>query len=519
MSNNYQRLFYILKNMDSDVSNPTGYIKVEINCEVAKLQIALSNLLNRQGLTYQLYGIKKDDKQLIYTVICDIPNENGRADIKISTDIHSIGSNKLRLEDINIFAIITQLPNRTPSIKCPLVAYTRGEVLWKREFEALLLNKELLTSNDNIATTVTMNKIKSDIVSQGTTENIEIGNAKTISTFGKVDNFKKDKTEETSNIHDEIDFLKDTNGKIKVSVDVGNGETKVSQDNETDVLEAVENAETVTSQDAENMEYSGAEILEDIDDLEIEAIDNIENVETKVSKALQTDNVKMLEWQDNLEQAFNIQEGMPPQNGVEPYSDKKYSLAEKFESAVTSIYNTHISSELGKEKMSELVSSDNDILSSVQKNFKDKSSIEINENKIKTELNMPSLKEELDKNFESYNPFKMKSKNFKWWKINSPGYLNNILFRNNIKTYLLFNPKVMLAHYKYRYIIFGIRNDKHSGKEYFICGVPGVYSIDEPPFGNMGSWAQIEGYKPKYGAFGYWVILIDPRTGKLIKVK
>jgi len=481
--------------MDSDVGYPTGYIKVEINCQVARLQISLSNLLNRQDLIYQLYGIKKDDKQLIYTLICDVPNESGKADVKISADIYSIGSNHFRLEDINIFAIITQVPNRTPSIKCPLVAYLGGEVLWKKEFEALLLNNEQLTSNNNIAKNVAMNNIKSDKVYDSTTESKSTQNSGIISTVEKVNDLEQEtEAEQIPNMLSEIGLFEGLDG-------------------ETNALEQIKSDETILDNIAN--EQNG--ISENMDSSEIKVIEDIENTEAAVSEDTQIDNEEILIHPNVLNKEFNILEEILLQNDTA--TDKKVNISDKFESAVTNIYNPNKSTLVGQEKTSEVVLADNDILNSVHKNFTDISLIDIGTDEIKNEFNLPSLKEELNKSFESYNPFNMKSKNFRWWKINSPGYLNNILFRNSVKSYLLFNPKVMLAHYKYRYIIFGIRNDKHSSKEFLICGVPGVYSIDENPFGNMGSWAQIEGYKPKYGAFGYWIILIDPRTGKLMKVK
>ena len=197
---------------------------------------------------------------------------------------------------------------------------------------------------------------------------------------------------------------------------------------------------------------------------------------------------------------------IPKENDLEDMF--RNDITSKFEATLNSIYNS--------EKQDE-ITEDEDIISEAERNFREISSINEGDN-VRSELDINMLKEELDRSFEGCNPFSTKSKRFKWWKINSPGYLNNILFRNNVKTYLLFNPKVMLAHYKYRYIIFGIRYDRYSGRERLVCGIPGVYSIDDNPFGNMGSWAQLEGYKPKYGAFGYWIILIDPRTGKLLKV-
>jgi len=441
MNNNYQRLFYILKNMDSDFGYPTGYIKVEINCESAKIQISLNNLLNRQGVVYQLYGIKKVDKDLHYTVICDIPNINGRADVKINVDSHKIGTNKLSLDDINIFAIISsQIPNKTTLIICPLVVYKNGELEWKKQLETLLLNKQ-----NNI-------------------EQIPI-------------------------INSEIVLLEDTDAELKVMEDIQNDEVTVLEDMQNDEVKVIE-----------DIQKEEVKVLKDMHDNEAEILEDIQNDETKVTEYIR-----------NIDAEVAIEDSQT--EVVEG------GFASKFEAVLTGIYNVEKPTAAEQESNNEVIFAENDIFSSARKNFKDISSIDIDGDKRNNELNMLSLKEELDKSFESFNPFKIKDKSFMWWKINSPGFLNNILFRNSVKTYLLFNPKVMLAHYKYRYVIFGIRNDKHSGKEYFICGVPGVYSIDENPFGNMGSWAQIEGYKPKYGAFGYWIILIDPRTGKLLKIK
>ncbi len=487
MSNNYQRLFYIFKNMDNDVGYPTGYIRVEINCEVAKLQISLSNLLNRQGLMYKLYGIKKDDTDLVYTVICDVPIENGRADIKINSDIHKIGTNALDLMDINIFAIITQIPSKAPLIKCPLVTYTKSQLNWKKEFEELLLKKDQLASDNKITNNVARNDTKGDLVNEG----------KNIGYIDKISDFEQgNRVVQLSDILDDIGLLKDANGETEVAEEVRNIESEVSLNMRNTETKVLQEAEEIRTDDLVDMGIKGAAVRE------VE----VENEGMEVKEVIE-DNKKL----EASEQVINQEAQV-----LEEVTSKGTQALEYSENGETQVSKDELDS-----FVETLESKDNsdDILSSVQKNFKDISSIDLDENKIKNELNIPSLKDEIDKSFESYNPFKMKSKKITWWKINSPGYLNNILFRNNIKTYLLFNPKVMLAHYKYRYIIFGIRNDRHLGREYLICGVPGVYSIDENPFGNMGSWAQLEGYKPKYGSFGYWVILIDPRTGKLMKLK
>ncbi len=139
----------------------------------------------------------------------------------------------------------------------------------------------------------------------------------------------------------------------------------------------------------------------------------------------------------------------------------------------------------------------------------------INENE---GCNIDKLKESLGRYFKEYDPFGSRRRDYKWWKVSSPVYLNNILYQCNARTPLLFNPKVMMAHFKYRHLIIGVYSDRLRRRECIVCGVPGAYSIDDNPFGEVCRWVQLEGNKPIYGAFGYWLIYIDPKTGKIINL-
>ena len=79
----------------------------------------------------------------------------------------------------------------------------------------------------------------------------------------------------------------------------------------------------------------------------------------------------------------------------------------------------------------------------------------------------------------------------------------------------MFNPAVMMAHYKYRHLIIGIFT--HSdGREYVVCGVPGMYMVDRKPFGELSTWVQAGSGRANYGAFGYWLVYINPEDGKIM---
>ncbi len=453
MGDNYQRLFYIFQNMENNLGRPTGYIKVEINGRAAKLQISLSNMSDRQGINYRIYGISAKGEKLNHTVIAEIETRGGRADIRLDADSGAIGSNGLKLEDINVFALIAEIHDQFNSIVCPLVAYRNGQVQWLQEFEAY------------------MRKSDGEVRQEFPGSEAAVAEAEEAS--GKVD-LQAPETEVG---------LEDTAlEKIQVN--------RIFEE------ELAEEATEFDGTDLWNLSDSRQDSLKEPEQIENPAHETNTNTGNQEEGRLRSEKVPDLDTGDAGTDG----------KGLEDTSHE--FITSKFDTTLSSMYEER-----------DGLPADNDIISNAERNFREISSITAEGDAARNELDIDMLKEELNRSFEVCSPFNARSKRFKWWKINSPGYLNNILFRNNVKTYLLFNPKVMLAHYKYRYIIFGIRYDKYSGRERFVCGVPGVYSIDENPFGNMGSWAQLEGYKPKYGAFGYWIILIDPRTGKLIKLK
>ncbi len=460
MSNDYQRLFYIFKNMDNDPGNPSGYIKIEINGDSAKMQTSLNGLYGRQDAEYELYGIARDEKGLRYTSICHIDHVNGRADIKVNEDRHSIGSDGLNLDEINIFAVIAGGAHRGSPVRCPLVAYKKEELQWKRDFERSLDGS------------------------------LPVGKTTADSRDSRTADLKDISENAFENIPEHVPGIAAEEEEQRAP-EAAEERAEYGEDS-ADVSDAADTADTADMREEEGFETESGVIWPAADQPESRGRDN------------------------------DISGSESPENSLWPKLDHdiKDDLASKFESTLTSIYNNDggVYRDSGFA-FEEKAASGDGIEDLAGMDFKEMSSTDQDDERLKTELDMQSLREELDKSFETCSPFKMKSRRFKWWKINSPGYLNNILFRNNVKTYLLFNPKVMLAQYKYRYIIFGIRNDRNSGRERLVCGVPGIYNIDENPFGNIGSWAQLEGYKPKYGAFGYWIILIDPRTGKLIKIK
>ncbi|WP_024832852.1 hypothetical protein [Ruminiclostridium josui] len=446
MGNAYERQFHIFKTMDKNWGNPGGFVKVEINGNSTRFQLSLNNLSDEKESSYNLYGIHKEEDTLKYTDICRIQPVNGRFDIKLNFSSEEIGSEKLNIRNINIFAIICSSTDNkaSGSVKCPLVAYTKGEQEWKEEFERLLLQPIVIEAEE-------------------TSE---------------------------SKVEDVADYQQ--------IPEEPEPEITLTEENETIINTEEINIQPWTVIEEEKRENSS------------------ESSETE-SREQEREEFEANKYEDENENSLSMEDAPVP------------DLSSKFQGSLSSIYQRTYEEETreeeeSKEPQSEETEEIQNVWKRIQEDFNDLSSINIDESERQGEgrersFNINLLKQELDNTFEEYNPFRTRNKSFRWWKINSPGFLNNILFRNNIKTYLLFNPKVMLAHYKYRYIILGIKNNRHPGREKLICGIPGVYNIDENPFNSVGSWVQLEGFRPKYGAFGYWVVMLDPRTGKISKIK
>jgi len=123
----------------------------------------------------------------------------------------------------------------------------------------------------------------------------------------------------------------------------------------------------------------------------------------------------------------------------------------------------------------------------------------------------------LDKEFKRCDPFNSRRRDYRWWNINSPVNLINVLEQCDINVPRFFSPSVVMSYFKYRYLVAGVYISRRRGREYFVCGIPGTHNIDESPFGNLCRWVQVERNNKEYGSFGYWVTYIDPNTGELLK--
>ena len=123
--------------------------------------------------------------------------------------------------------------------------------------------------------------------------------------------------------------------------------------------------------------------------------------------------------------------------------------------------------------------------------------------------------------FPYVQPLKMYIHGYSWWRIENDGtdsykgflpYYNYLMSSNYKYPFLNNSTTCLNLIRKYGHYLFGMYKE---GKEtkYYIYGVPGKFTVEEHPFKG------ITGFSTWYESFdeiGYWILYIDPMTGKII---
>ena len=138
--------------------------------------------------------------------------------------------------------------------------------------------------------------------------------------------------------------------------------------------------------------------------------------------------------------------------------------------------------------------------------------------KVQPQGNLKGLEDNLNESFEISDPFHSGRSDYIWWTVTNPLDLNDMLHKNNIPFPLMFNPTVMSSYHKYKHLIIGVFKHK-TGHRYVVCGVPGMHMVDLRPSGEISMWVWAEGCRHRYGAFGYWLVYINPKDGKVVNFK
>lgn len=508
----YQRMFLMFNQEDAGFGTgqqPTGYVKIEVRDGIGKFTAFVQNLKeDTDRLNYKIYMMRNEEKRQKPVFVGTIPLQKGKGELKWEFNPLSVGNSGISLDSLAVIAVLAEYTDRQNiSILCPLAAYRDKKTNWKDSIKNVLYSVQATDitreTDEQKCETVVQNDEDVEWVDENQEEVTEGESEEGL-----------DDTQEDGGFREEIQNISSSPFQLADE-----------ENNERDEAEAYEQPVPETEGEDESEPLRESEEAEE--DREDQDWPEEAEPEVLVYKADAGNSGSLPDEQadsadastESIEENVNRNTSDGTGEGIDFASLDEYR--ELFENdAIDSMLN-------GMDRQGEQCERRAKGACNVQpgsqspgacaqcSTYQSKAAADGAES---IPGDVDKLRENLDKYFEPCDPFKSRRSNYKWWKVNSPVYLNNLLYQCNIRTPLLFNPKVLMSHFKYRHLIAGIYADRARMREYIVCGVPGVYSIDERPFGELCRWVQLEGYKPRYGAFGYWLVYIDPRTGKLLRV-
>lgn len=474
----FNNVILMLKEEDRGFGNnkpPAGYVRLEIRDGKGKISAMVQDLKDSdEQNNYHLYLIKYHEEEICPALIGTILVKNGRGEIIREFDPLNVGDTKLHINNFNIGIVILERKGTDKTdIKCPLVSYKDKKVRWKEIFEKYFRDLE-----EDL-------KLGGKIKHEGKVRE------KAKENFLKEDSYEVDESSEKVEEIEKAEEAKEIEGVNKgeeVSVETENAKIR----NESDDIKTIQDTYGDIYSKYTGVAESKYSFTENIPEKNPDTI--CENCIYKYKNILNEDREEESVEDENIETI-----------NQETVSQEVTNIT-KQTTANQGITSQEVNSQEAINK--EIVSEEATIHEMVNQQTK----------VAKTYPDINLLENCLDKVFKRCDPFNTRRRDYKWWKIHSPVYLSDVLQYCNIYVPKIFNPSIIMAYYKYRYLIAGIYTSRRRGKEYIVYGIPGTYNIDESPLGDLCKWIQVERTAPKYGAFGYWIAYIDPNTGELIKV-
>ncbi len=473
LNNDFQRTFLIFENEDRGFEagqRPSGFVRIETRGGKGKLQALARNLKGGIGNpSYKLQLINTGGKVAMPVSAGTFKAEKGRLELEWKFDPLDVAMTGINIDQFDVIAVMADYSGNSSNISgyidgnvaklaCPLAAYTGEKKDWRRKL-GKILHPEFLSAEQYLSTKAV--------------EHIE----------------EAEQSEQMERIEPE-DMAMDSDIPVR---------TEREPIAESHIFAQPEMRMTNDGVAAERQE--GVAGYGDLPDPEQES-----ELELESESNGQSEPAPEIEAEKKSDEETKRNEEQVRKDVISAclYADSETCRAYLNNNGINPCEICHFNS------MSNL-SASNQSVNGEPSRYDSPSTV--------IPGDITKLKAELCNSFETSDPFKIKRSDYKWWKITDPVSLNNIMFLCNIRTALLFNPAVMMAHVRYRHLITGIYSDREKRKEYLVLGIPGMHQIDRKPFGDMSRWVQADGYRQRQGSFGYWLVYIEPETGKLMKLK
>lgn len=476
----FQRQYMIFSNEDpgfDSLRKPSGYVSIEVREGKGKLISTVQNLRQGNGkYEYVLYLIGNINGRTVPVRTGQFMTGANKTYLEWSFDPENVGFSGYSIDEFDVAAVLVEYADgRRGAVICPLAAYKSKKQEWRKGFNAAIA-EEMLAK-----------QVKSQYEEEA-----------------KAQQYKPQYEWESKEQQYEPGYEGETEKKYKTGY----------EDAESDIEAKLYKPGYESDVEAEQHKhkYEGG-------------------IESGIFESVLDDYMKTGQHKPGIEADKEAEKYKPEHEGdIEDkqhkwdYEGDKVSEQEKPDYSDT-LPSQDYDSGLGKINIDCVYLNGNMCGAFVNQNVSganlcEECKIRANQSRTlpSTAKRMQRLKEELNRYFQQCDPFRSRRSDYTWWNVNNPVNLNNILFGSGIRSPLLFNPAVMLAHYKYKHLIIGIFQHKETEKQYVVCGVPSMYMVDQKPFGEMSRWAQAEGSRIRYGAFGYWLVYIDPANGKMLNL-
>ncbi len=507
----FQRNFLIFRKEDPGYGvgqGTSGYVKIEVRDGKGKLSAAVQNLKDGQDMyVYKLYLIepKGRDSKIAYAGVVPVVRNKGELNWAFNPD--NVAMTGSSIDRFTVAALLVEYKDRKPyQVICPMAAYKDKMVSWREGFRLVLYAKA--GEYEPIDGEALRNEIKRSEAKAVKFKESEAEERKVRESEGKDGEIKESEVKQGEVKEGEVKGTEAKESEIKAGGVNGTG----SKAGEATKAGEAEKSEVSGNESIHMPEEQGSSAKAGQDGGSVDRQDRSSEYETGTGMG-------------NMQGYFDWQtagggSGQMGWNGMGCIFQNSGFYGPYFNSGSIPCERCYLNKGNDMGNIIDKAGTEHKPGTEHKEDTEHKAGTEHKEStERKTDSGLKKLENSFNRYFEKFDPFRNKRSDYMWWKIASPVHLNNVLYQHNISTPLLFNPAVMMSHFKYRHLIAGIYRDEVRKLSFIVCGIPAVYDLDTRPFGNMCRWAQVDAGRPRYGAFGYWLVYIDPKTGKFLKME
>lgn len=536
----FQRNFFIFANEDTGFETgrkPSGYVRMEVREGKGKLHTVLQNLRPGNGkFEYVMYLLRASREPVEYIRVGNLEVRLGKAELEWTFDPRNAGMSGYAINEFDVMAVVVEHTNRQiDTISCPLAAYRSKHVDWRIALRTALQRKKAEAAYkpekdspvfQKTAKTITTPVIKAPAVTAPTVAapvvTTPVVTTPAITESNLPENMQEMKQFE--NIMDENPKEAIYENAGIITSDEAGAHPPVNNINTTWIqpccIQPLEAYQPQPEMQYFPQQHEYHQLQEPIQQPPYQPEQQFMYQPEQQSRnqpeqqfMYQPEQQPIYQPEQHPENQLENQPEQQPEPIPENQPEQQPGMVEESCQNSLNQVNTgcvYLNGNLCGALIQNAVGTENPC-----------NTCRINRVEEPDQMHLPGdltpLKEELDRYFEQSDPFHSKRSDYSWWKVSNPVNLNNILYKNNVRSPLMFNPSVMMAHYKYRHLIIGIFSRK-DGKKFVVCGVPGMHMVDRKPFGEMSTWVQTEGNRIRYGEFGYWLVYVNPEDGKILNL-